>query len=215
MFWIARCTRPDISFAVHKATLRTHQQTMTDRRLAKRIAQYMKDTKALELWMCVETIGGHRIRIESWSDADFVADKGDRKSVTGGVMTMDRGIVPLICKKQTGVSLSTMEADFTSASDVGRELLVLRRLVHELGFEVAQPMPMHMDNQVATKQRGSEDSMASAKHVDIRIQFVCDFTIKTIIKTKYVESGLMMAELLAKALPAARLAELRGIFSVK
>ncbi|KAE9035794.1 hypothetical protein PR003_g7582 [Phytophthora rubi] len=128
---------------------------MTDWRLAKRIARYLKDTKVLKLGMRVETIGGHQIRIESWSDADFVAGKGDQTSVTGGVVTMGGAIAQWICKKQTGVSLSTMEAESTSASHVGRGLLRLRRLVHELGFEVVQPMPMHMDNQVAIKQRGS------------------------------------------------------------
>lgn len=28
LLWISRCTRPDISFAVHKATRRTHQPTI-------------------------------------------------------------------------------------------------------------------------------------------------------------------------------------------
>jgi hypothetical protein len=120
--------------------------------------------------MDVGVADGHCIQVESWSDADFAADKGDRKSVTGGVVTMDGAIVHWICKKQTGVSLSTMEAEFTSASHVGRELLGLRELVRELYFAVYQPMPMHMDNQAAIKQLEFEYSMASAKHVDIRVE---------------------------------------------
>ena len=30
LLWIARCTRPDICFAVHKATSRTHKPTLQD-----------------------------------------------------------------------------------------------------------------------------------------------------------------------------------------
>ncbi|GMF17717.1 unnamed protein product [Phytophthora fragariaefolia] len=111
---IARCTRPDISFAVHKAIRHTHQPRTSDWKLAKRIAQYLKATKALKLRMDVSAADGRCIQVESWSDADFAAGKGDRKSVTGGVVTMDGAIVHWVCKKQKDVSLSTMEAEFTS-----------------------------------------------------------------------------------------------------
>ncbi|KAE9035814.1 hypothetical protein PR001_g6880 [Phytophthora rubi] len=132
---------------------------MTDWRLVQWIARFLKDTKNLKLGMRVETTGGRRIRIESWSDADSAADKGGRKSVTGGVVTMDGYIIQWICKKQTGVSLSTMEVVLTSASHVEREPFGLWELVRELGFEVVKSMPMHMDNQVVIKHMGTEDSM--------------------------------------------------------
>jgi hypothetical protein len=65
-------------------------------------------------------------------------------------------------------------------------------------------MHMHMDNQAAIKQLKSEDSMASAKHVDIRIKFICDYARKCIVRPKYVESRLMKANLLTKAFPSAQ-----------
>ena len=51
-----------------------------------------------------------------------------------------------ICKKQTDVSLSTMEAKFTLASNVGREILGLRELVKEIELPVTEPMLIKMDN---------------------------------------------------------------------
>ncbi|KAG3151551.1 hypothetical protein PI124_g9112 [Phytophthora idaei] len=125
---------------------------MSDWKLAKKIARYLKDTKGLKLTMQAVSKSGDEIAIESWSDADFAANKGDRKSVTGGVVTVDGSIVQWICKKQTGAALSTMEAEFTSASHVGRELPGMRQLVRELGFRVVEPLPMKMDNQAAIKQ---------------------------------------------------------------
>lgn len=76
---------------------------------------------------------------------------------------MDGAIIQGVCKKQTGVSLSTMEAEFTSASHVVREILDLKKLVRGVGFKVAEPMCMMMDNQAAIRQLESEDSMASSK----------------------------------------------------
>ena len=97
----------------------------------------------------------------SWSDSDYAADKADRKSVTGGVLAMDGAIVQWVCKKQTGVSLSTMEAEFASASHVGRELLGLRELMREIKYQVEAPMSMLMDNQAAIIQLEAEGSMSS------------------------------------------------------
>ena len=125
--------------------------------------------------------------LESWSDADFATDKRDRKSVTGGVVTMDGAIIQWIGKKQTGESLSTMEAEFTSASHVGRELLGLHELVREMGFLVSEPMTMMMDNQAAIKHLESDYSIANAKHVNIRVKFYRDFANRGIVRPAYVE----------------------------
>ena len=76
------------------------------------------------------------------------------------------------CKKQSGVALSTMEAEFTSASLAGRELLGVRELLVELKLRVFEPMPMYMDKQAATKQLEAEKSTSRTKHVDIRFKFI-------------------------------------------
>lgn len=44
---------------------------------------------------------------------------------------------------------------------------------------------------------------------------MCDTAKKDIMRPKYVESGLMMAGILTKALPALRMAELRKLFSLR
>ena len=118
LLWIARCTRPDISIAVHKDTRRTTEPSLSDWKLAKRITRYLRKTKSMKLRMEVAGNGRARICLASWSDSDFAADKLDLKSVTGEVVTMDGAVVQWICKKQTRVSLSTMEAEFISASHV-------------------------------------------------------------------------------------------------
>ena len=51
LLWIARYTRPDISFTVHRATRQTHNPSMKDWKMAKRIARYPKGTKMLKLFI--------------------------------------------------------------------------------------------------------------------------------------------------------------------
>ena len=65
-------------------------------------------------------------------------------------------------------------------------------------------MCMMMDNQAAFRQLQSEDSMASAKHVDIRVEFIQDYAMRGIVKPEDVGSRLTKADLLTKAQPLTR-----------
>ena len=215
LLWIARCTRPDICFAVHRATRQTHKPTVKDWRTAKRVARYLKETKTLKLYINSPQGVDVPIKIESWSDADFAADKSDRKSVTGYVLTMDGAVVSWACKKQTGVSLSTMEAEFIAASHAGRELLGLKELFGELNMKIVKPMPMWMDNQAAINLLKTEKSSSSAKHVDIRFKFICHYAQAKEIEPRFIKSEEMIADLLTKALPAPRMKDLRAMFKLK
>ena len=61
--------------------------------MIKRIARYLKGAKTLKLFINSTIKSMDPIRIESWSDADFAADKSDRKSVLGCVLKMDGSVV--------------------------------------------------------------------------------------------------------------------------
>ena len=93
LLWIARCTRPDISFAVHRATRQTHKPTIRDYKAAKKIARYLKMTKTLKLCINSSSALTDPVKLESWSDAGFAVDKANRKSVSGCVVTMDGAVV--------------------------------------------------------------------------------------------------------------------------
>jgi hypothetical protein len=151
LMWLARCTRPDIAFAVHKASRRTHSPTMSDWKLGKSLARYLAGTRGLRRKRKGCSAMEEPLKVTAFSDADFAADKTDRKSVTGGLLTVDGMAVSWICRKQSGVRLSTMEAEFTAASVMATELLGVRELVGELGLEYSSPMSLRVDNQAALK----------------------------------------------------------------
>lgn len=213
LLWIAHCTRPDTAFAVHKATRRTHAPTVTDWKLAKRVLRYLAGTKSLKLRM--KGVGGvnRSLGVIGFSDVDYAADKADRKSTTGGLVTMDGMPISWICKKQGGVSLSTMEAEYTAASVVAQEMLGVRELLGELSgtfVPLEVPMELRVDNQAALKQLGGEQSSGKAKHIDIRIKFVGDYVRRGVLRADYLETKEMPADVLTKALSAPRMTELRA-----
>ncbi|KAE8904952.1 hypothetical protein PF005_g3499 [Phytophthora fragariae] len=154
---------------------------------------------------------GAALRLEGFSGADFAADKTDRKSVTGSAVLIDGMPILWVCKKQSGVALSTMEAEFTAASHICRELLGFRPLLLAIRLPVLEPMPLMVDNQAAIKQLRSESTSASAKHIEICIKFVNPYTHQGVLDPVYVEWRLQLADLLTKPLLAPRLSELRDL----
>ncbi|CAI5725764.1 unnamed protein product [Peronospora destructor] len=211
LLWVARCTRPDIAFAVHKTTRQTHQPRLHDWKLAKRVARYLKGTKTMKINMKPSDGRCASTKLESYSDADFAADKNDRKSLTGGIILLNGMAVGWSTKKQGGVSLSTMEAEFVAASEVARELLGVREMLNEIGMALELPMLMHVDNQAAIRQLEGEASSLKAKHIDVRVKFVCAFARRGIVLAQYVKSELMLADLLTKALDPPKLSTLRTL----
>ena len=124
-------------------------------------------------------------------------------------------VIMWLCKKQSGLSLSTMEAEFVSASQAVRELLGTKELLCELKLQVREPMPMWIDNQAAIKQLESEKSTSSAKHVYIRFKFICHHTQEGTVVPRFVRSEDMVVDILTKSLPAPRMEELRAMLKLK
>lgn len=85
LLWVSHCTRPEISFAVHRTTRQRHAPMLQDYKLPKKIARYLKGTKGLKLHLREVSEPQSPIRIVGFSDAAFAADNEDRKSVSAGV----------------------------------------------------------------------------------------------------------------------------------
>uniref|UniRef100_A0AAV1VLL3 Uncharacterized protein n=1 Tax=Peronospora matthiolae TaxID=2874970 RepID=A0AAV1VLL3_9STRA len=101
-----------------------------------------------------------------------------------------------------------MEAEFVAASEQVLELLGIRDMLCEIGKPLMLPMALYVDNQAALKQLAGEASSLKAKHIDVRLKFVCDYARRGIAAAQYLRSELQLADLLNKALDAAELAEL-------
>jgi hypothetical protein len=117
LLWVARCTQPDILFAVHCITRKTHAPTAQDYQMAKKILRYLKGSKMEKLKLPKWNSKG-RVSVEAYSDADWADSKSDRKSVSGGLVLLNGIPVSWTCKKQTCVALSTLKAEYIAASEV-------------------------------------------------------------------------------------------------
>ena len=102
-----------------------------------------------------------------------------------------------------------------AALETARELLGIRELLMEVGLAPSLPVKMHVDNQAAIHQIEGEASSMRAKHIDVRLKFVKDFARRGILMPCYVQSELMLADMLTKAIDQHKLDKLRLLLGLR
>jgi hypothetical protein len=163
----------------------------------KRVVRYLKGTVNLKL-----TYGsGEQCRIEGYTDADG-ATLDHRHVISGFVVLVDGGAVSWSSKKQELVTLSTMEAEYVSATHAAKELIWFHHLIKEIFRPLIFPTILRLDNQSAIVLANSENQFHTrTKHIDIHYHFI-KFCIQNYsIDLIYCPTEDMIADIFTKSLP--------------
>ncbi len=114
------------------------------------------------------------------------------------------GAVSAMSFKQKCVALSSSQAEYHALSEAAREGVHLLKLFDDLHVAVQRPIKIFSDSQVAMTIAESPALTASTKHVDTRYHFVRDLVEAGEVKTTYLQSNQLPADLLTKSLPGDR-----------
>ena len=138
-------TRPDLAFAVGKLSQYTHDPATRHRTALDRVLKYLKGTADLALVYDHNRNGD----LISFADAAYGDDVNDRKSTYGHTMLLGNGAVIWASKKQRSVVTSTMEAEYSSMCQAGKDIVWVTRWMNELGFgkHMNFPIKLNGDNQ--------------------------------------------------------------------
>jgi len=165
----------------------------------KCVLRYLKGTRNYKL-----TYGGldHLLNDELsiYCDADW-ASEGDRKSISGYVITIVGGTVAWSSKKQSTVGLSTGEAEYIAATHVAKQVLWHRSLLHELNFPLPNTSTILSDNQAALAIARHPEFHARTKHINIAYHFLRDLVENGTIDMIYISTECNLADLFTKGLP--------------
>jgi hypothetical protein len=110
LLWIARCTRPDITFAVVYWSHYCSSYSATHFSALKRVLKYLYHTKSVKL-VTRQSTSDVPIPIAAWSDADWASDKVTRKLVSGYLVTIGKSPIAWGSKRQHTVALSSCESE--------------------------------------------------------------------------------------------------------
>ena len=103
----------------------------------KRVLRYLKGTTHIGV-MFGATSSATPLNIvlqPCFTDADWAGDNTDRRSTTGYLMKVNGNTVSWTSKKQATVALSTAEAEYMATGAATQEIMWLRSLLNEMGYE--------------------------------------------------------------------------------
>lgn len=112
---------------------------------AVKILHYIKAAPGKEL---LYKKNGH-LKIEAFSDADYVGSKIDRWSTSRFCTYIGGNLVTWRSKKQSVVARLSAEAEYRAMAQIACEMMWLQSLMSGFGVTSIEPMKMHCDNQAA------------------------------------------------------------------
>lgn len=201
LLYVAVNARPDVAVSVSLLGRKASAPTDQDWKAAKRIVRYLKGTKDMRLKFGPGDGGWNLV---GYSDADWAGDLASRRSTTGYVFFFGGGPIAWVSRRQSCVSLSSMEAEYISLSDACQELTWLRRLMADLGEQQRGATIMYEDNQSCLSFVQAERATKRSKHIDTRRHFIKDLSDRGEVKLLYCPSEQMTADALTKPLGATR-----------
>jgi hypothetical protein len=206
LMYLATSTRPDIAFAVGLASRHLHKYDKSHWLFVKRILRYLKGTT--DLGITFDRNAGN-LELSGYADADFGGDEVDRKSTSAYIFKLCGGPVSWSSKKQGVIATSTTEAEYLAASIAAREIVFLRSLWYQLGYDQKSSTILYEDNNACIKLSENPMYHARTKHFDIRHHWIRERVQNKEIKLIYCPTEDMVADMLTKALTPQRLTHLR------
>ena len=150
----------------------------------------------------------------TYCDADHGGDRDNKRSTSGMIVKMGTGAISWASRLQTIATLSTTEAEYVSAVSAAQEMLWLRNLFTELGFEI-KTLPLFIDNQSALSVARNPEHHGKMKHLDLRFYWLRDVVELGLIQVKHLRTDSMPADLLTKQLGRLKVNGLRQLMGLQ
>jgi hypothetical protein len=135
----------------------------------------------------------------AYADADWGSDPHLRCSTSGYLLTLAGAAISWSARVQKTVALSSTEAEYMSLSDASRQLVWVKSLMREIGFQMG-PLPLCGDNQGAIFIASNPVQERRTKHIDIRFHYIREVVEQGDIKLFYIPMDKNVTDMLTKNL---------------
>jgi len=196
--YAASGTRVDIAYVVNVLSRYLENPGPAHWTAVKHVFGYLAGTADLELMY-----GKNVDELTGFCDADGSMHE-DRKAISGYAFVIDGGAVSWSSKKQEIIALSTTEAEYVAMTHAAKEALWMKTLISQVFGIDEKGMTLHSDNQSAIALTKDHQYHARTKHIDIRFHFIRWIVDDGRIKLTYCPTNDMLADVLTKALPSAK-----------
>ncbi|KAJ3013542.1 hypothetical protein NUW54_g1564 [Trametes sanguinea] len=205
LFYLAVATRPDIARTVGNLARFSKSPGMAHWKAVKHLFRYIKGT--LDYKLTYSPASSDEL-FTSYTDADHAGCPDTGRSTSGYVIKMGTGAISWSSRLQSIVALSTTEAEFVAAVSAGQEVLWLRNLLTEFGFDVSAASRLRIDNLSALSVAKNPEHHGRMKHLDLRFYWLRDEVAKGRIAIEHLRTSDMPADILTKSLAKPKVLEM-------
>ncbi|KAL0546151.1 hypothetical protein IC582_016057 [Cucumis melo] len=193
----ATLTHPEISYSViNKACQFMHSPKLIHWQLVKRILRYLKGSLSHGLWLQCST------NLSSW------------KFTSSYCVYFGNNLVSWGSKKQSIISRSSTEAEYSCLALLATELVWINSLLRDLGITLSQPLVLRCDNLNAVHLSANPILHSKAKYVELDIYFVRDLVRKKKISIYHLPASQQIADILTKPLSATSFHRLKNKLTI-
>jgi len=162
----------------------------------KHVLRYLKGTVGYGL----RYTSKNRLKLQGYTYSNWAGSAVDRKSTSGCCFSIGSTMISWICRKQTSVALSTVEAEYIVASTASREAVWLRKLLADILDRELETTMIHCDNQRCIKLSENPVFHDRSKHVEIKYHYIRDIVQRGAVKLQYIRTDEQIADILTKPL---------------
>jgi hypothetical protein len=208
LMYAATHTRPDLAFAVGHLGKFLHAPARQHLEAALRVLYYVRGTLGYKLvYTAADSKHSSSCVVDGWSDANF-ANEEDRHSTGAYLFCLNGNIISWQSRRQKTVSVSTVEAELTAASEAAREAKALRGILVQCGLMAAgDKIVLWVDNSPAVAAIGNPGYYGRLKHLDVQQKFVMEANKVGDINVKWCSTADMLADCLTKPSSGKQLAK--------
>jgi len=212
LLWVARCTRPDILYAVKTLSRFSATYTEVHFNAVKRVIKYLKRTEewGLTFHKPEKEVDFANLSLHAYTDSNLAKDLSTRRSTSGAIVYLENNPITFTSMLQKSVALSTAEAELMALTEGVKDVQYMCQLLGEM-MAIKYPVTIHVDSQGARFIAENDATSSRSKHIDIRYFYVRELVQDKRIQLRYIPSADNVADLFTKALPHDKHVELSKI----
>jgi transposase InsO family protein len=195
--YLATSTRPDISFAVGVLARFNTNPGIEHWKAVKHLFRYLKGS--LDYKLVYGPTDSSQL-FTTYTDADHGGNPDNGRSTGGYAVIIGGGAVSWSSRLQSVVSLSTTEAEYIAAVEAGKEIIWMRNLLTEFGFNFTSPSPLMIDNNSAVTVAKNPEHHGRMKHLDLRFHWLRDTVEAGHISPIHIPTTAQAADIFTKPL---------------
>eukprot|EP00253_Pinus_taeda_P016191 PITA_16191 len=148
-------------------------------------------------------------------DSNWAGDPHDWKSTASYVFTLGSRPITWDCKKQSVISLSSVEVEYRGIVQANKEALWLRQIRSKFGFQQKHPTTLWCDNQSAIQLCKDPVQHQCNKHIELHMHFFRKLIHDHVLEVQYCLTDDQVANIFTMALTEAKLTKLRFMVGVQ